>query len=41
MADFYVELNEQNICDICCGTGNLILSVFQLMTKEKVRQVIL
>ena len=41
MADFYVEFNGQNICDICCGTGNLILSVFQLMTKEKVRQVIL
>lgn len=41
MADFYLDFKGQNICDVCCGTGNLILSAFGLMGKELTRQVIL
>ncbi len=31
MANYLLELPGDNICDLCCGTGNLILSVLETM----------
>ena len=35
MAEYLLTLNGDNICDLCCGTGNLILSVLNILGKEK------
>ena len=31
MANYLLELPGDNICDLCCGTGNLILAVLDVM----------
>lgn len=31
MAKYLLELPGENICDLCCGTGNLILAVLDMM----------
>ena len=35
MAKYLLELPGDNICDLCCGTGNLILAVLDVMGKEE------
>lgn len=34
MAKYLLDLPGENICDLCCGTGNLILSVLDVMGVE-------
>lgn len=34
MAQFLLELPGDNICDLCCGTGNLIFAVLNELDKE-------
>ena len=36
MAKFLLDLPGDNICDLCCGTGNLILSVLDLIAVESI-----
>ena len=40
MAKWFVSLDGENICDVCCGTGNLILSFFDIIGKEKTKELI-
>lgn len=35
MARYLLELPGDNICDLCCGTGNLIISVLDIMERDK------
>lgn len=35
MARYLLELPGDNICDLCCGTGNLIISVLDVMERDK------
>lgn len=35
MAQYLLELPGENICDLCCGTGNLIFAVLNELGKEK------
>lgn len=35
MAKYLLELPGKNICDLCCGTGNLILAVLDIMGQDK------
>ena len=35
LSDYLVELNGDNICDVCCGVGNLILSYLRVIGVEK------
>ncbi|MDY0277710.1 MAG: N-6 DNA methylase [Acholeplasma sp.] len=40
MATWLFELEGQNICDVGCGTGNLILSYLSLLKPNKVKQLL-
>lgn len=40
MAKYLLELPGDNICDLCCGTGNLILSVLDAMGHEKATEAL-
>lgn len=33
MSDWFLPLDGQNICDVCCGTGNLILSYLKKLNE--------
>ena len=35
MAHYLLDIPGENICDLCCGTGNLIIAVLEAMGKEK------
>lgn len=35
LSNMLLDLEGDNICDVCCGTGNLILSYLDLIGKEK------
>lgn len=35
MSDWFAGLKGKNICDVCCGTGNLILSYLRHIGKKK------
>ena len=35
MSKFLLDLPGENICDLCCGTGNLILAVLDVMGYDK------
>lgn len=35
MANYLLDLPGDNICDLCCGTGNLILAVLEVMGYSK------
>ena len=37
MAKYLLELPGHNICDLCCGTGNLILAVLEAMGEEEAK----
>ncbi len=41
MSLYFTDLNGENICDVACGTGKLILTYLDLLGKEKVRTLIL
>lgn len=40
MAKYLLELPGENICDLCCGTGNLILSVLDVMGTENATEML-
>ena len=40
MAQYLLELPGENICDLCCGTGNLILAVLNTMGQEQATQML-
>jgi len=40
MAQFLLELPGDNICDLCCGTGNLIFAVLNELGEEKAKEKI-
>lgn len=37
MAQYLLRFSAHNICDLCCGTGNLILAVLEQMSPEERR----
>jgi hypothetical protein len=37
LSAYFLKLSGDNICDLCCGTGNLILSVLEQMGNEEAR----
>lgn len=41
LSDFFVDLSGDNVCDVACGTGNLILAYLKTMPVNNVRQLIL
>jgi len=41
LSTFLKDLNGENICDVCCGTGNLIHSFLKLIGYEDARNLIL
>ena len=41
MSDWLMGLKGENICDVCCGTGNLILSYLKKIGKNEARKLIL
>lgn len=41
MAQYLLELPGDNICDLCCGTGNLTFAVLNQMTDDEAKQFIL
>lgn len=40
MSEWFLDLKGDNICDVCCGTGNLILQVLDLLGRDVSRKVI-
>ena len=40
MAEWLMDLKGENVCDVCCGTGNLILSYLDKIGKEKAVELI-
>lgn len=40
MSKWLLELPGDNICDMCCGTGNLILSYLNLLTTDKATELV-
>lgn len=40
MSDYFVDLESENVCDVCCGTGNLILSYLEKLGRDKSRDLI-
>lgn len=41
LSSFLKDLDGENICDVCCGTGNLIHSFLRLIGFDKARDLIL
>ena len=41
MAQFLLDLPGDNICDLCCGTGNLILAVLNEMGFDSAKQALM
>lgn len=41
MSEYFDELQGYNICDVCCGVGNLILSYLAYIGKDRARKLIL
>lgn len=41
MAQYLLELPGDNICDLCCGTGNLIFAVLNQLGAEKAKEKII
>ena len=40
MAKWLDELEGENVCDVCCGVGNLILAYLKYIGKERARKLI-
>lgn len=40
LADFFKDLSGENICDVCCGTGNLIKAYLKSIGEAKARKLI-
>ena len=40
MAQYLLELPGENICDLCCGTGNLIFAVLNELGEEQAKEKI-
>lgn len=41
MSLYFADLKGENVCDVACGTGKLILTYLDLLGKEKARSLIL
>jgi predicted RNA methylase len=40
MSEWLYELDGENICDVGCGTGNLILSYFEIIGKKETQKLL-
>ena len=40
LTDYLMDLKGDNICDVCCGTGNLVLSYLEKLGYDKARELI-
>ena len=40
MSDWFLPLKGENLCDVCCGTGNLIVPVLRKLGRRKARALI-
>lgn len=40
MSEWLLKMNAENVCDVCCGTGNLILAFLNVIGKSKARNLI-
>jgi hypothetical protein len=40
LTDYLMGLKGDNICDVCCGTGNLVLSYLEKLGYDKARELI-
>lgn len=40
MSEWFDGLKAQNVCDVCCGTGNLILAYLSFIGKTRARNLI-
>lgn len=40
MSEWLSNMKADNVCDVCCGTGNLILSYLSVIGKRKARNLI-
>ena len=40
MAEYFLQLPGENICDLCCGTGNLILAVLERMGEKQAKNAL-
>ena len=41
MSKWFDPLPGENICDVCCGVGNLMLAYLKLIGREKARELVL
>lgn len=40
MSEWFDQLKGENICDVCCGTGNLILSYFSYIGEIRTKEIL-
>lgn len=40
MSEWLIPLEGENVCDVCCGTGNLIVTYLNLLSREKVADLL-
>ncbi|MEG1723803.1 MAG: N-6 DNA methylase [Anaerovoracaceae bacterium] len=40
LSSYFKDLKGENICDVCCGTGNLIISYLSTLTREEALNII-
>lgn len=40
LSDYLVKLNGENVCDVCCGVGNLILAYLRKIGAEKSEELL-
>ena len=41
LSNYLIGLNGENICDVCCGVGNLVLSYLDKLGYDKARELIM
>ena len=40
LSKYLEKIDGENVCDVCCGTGSLILSYFEVIGEEKTKKLI-
>jgi hypothetical protein len=40
MSEYFIDLKGENVCDVCCGTGNLILAYLKNLGYEKAKKLL-
>ena len=41
LVNYFMDLQGENICDVCCGVGNLVLSYLEKLGYDKARELIM